>query len=455
LIFCYVFCAWYPAALEWATHKFVVKHGPLFWSLTEQILAHPPQLSSNWKSGHHLDKRVLWEHQREAVERLHSNNNLNIIWIPPGLGKTLIITTYIQQLIERGRMLTYCIYTLPPSAIETVKAEFDMLGLEHVHLDMRQSAKGNKQLVPNKVNFIYHDHLRLANLDEIRRLAPNMLFINDEFHKTIAAKTIRTSTALELATLAGRTIAMTGTLIKDTNVAELNEWLKLAVDFEVTEKNYWIAIASIISRKVSTKVVINRDVYEIKLNESEKVEYLKVVPPKLGGTATQINFRRAVDISYEAITSGILDMIEQYLKHKFPVFVVAKDRNHQKLIAEQITAKGYSVFKIEKDSYANFTPNTPRVPDVTITTPQHAEGYNMTAYKVMIQGVYFSNQATREQLERRINRIDQTAQSVRIITLHAGILSYIHNHYEKARNLSQALAGFAKTIDAELSLSDL
>jgi hypothetical protein len=67
----------------------------------------------------------------------------------------------------------------------------------------------------------------------------------------------------------------------------------------------------------------------------------------------------------------------------------------------------------------------------------------------MIQSVYFSNQNTRSQLEGRITRISSPWDTVKVITLHTGILTYIHEKYEKVRNLAQALKAFAKDIDME------
>ena len=52
-------------------------------------------------------------------------------------------------------------------------------------------------------------------------------------------------------------------------------------------------------------------------------------------------------------------------------------------------------------------------------------------------------------MEGRINRLNQYSPEIRIITLHAGILSYLHNRYEKTRNLSEAVRGFSKDIGIE------
>ncbi len=83
---------------------------------------------------------------------------------------------------------------------------------------------------------------------------------------------------------------------------------------------------------------------------------------------------------------------------------------------------------------------------MVITTKSHSEGYTLTKFRIMITSVYFSNQATREQLEGRINRIGQLSPMVRIHIFHTGILSYIHKRYEKARTLAAALKGFANEV---------
>jgi 3-dehydroquinate synthase class II len=68
----------------------------------------------------------------------------------------------------------------------------------------------------------------------------------------------------------------------------------------------------------------------------------------------------------------------------------------------------------------------------------------------MISSVYFSNEATREQLERRINRLSQNADTIRIILIHAGIISYVHEKYEGVRNMALALKGFARDFGEEI-----
>lgn len=116
-------------------------------------------------------------------------------------------------------------------------------------------------------------------------------------------------------------------------------------------------------------------------------------------------------------------------------------------LAQALRAQGVNnIFLIGKDSSINLTPIDPPpgtpIPQAVITTSNHSEGYSLSRLRVMITGVYFSNQASRSQLEYRLNRIGQL-HDIRILVIHAGIISYIHKHYEKARSLAQCIKGFA------------
>ncbi len=443
-------CCIFPVALDKNDVGYTVKHGPLMWYINDVIRKLPAPIANCQWSLPAEEQRALWEHQKDAITKLDCNSRSHIIWIPPGLGKTAIICNHIAHMIRAGKMPTYCVYTLPPSALATVEREFGMMSIPHVHLDMRNKVDGKPPSLQScVVNIIYHDHLRMANQDEIKKCAPDSLFIVDEFHKTLN-KTIRTSISLELAKLSNRFIAMTGTLIKDTNVEDLIQWLEQVVDFEVTKDNYWVAISSVISRKVETKVVVDRIVLEADLNEIEKSRYYDCVPDKLGGHANNINFREAVRVSYLAITRRIVELA---LAER-SCFIVARNAEHQQEIALLLKANCKdSIEFISIRNSVSYTPTSIDTPRFVITTTNYAEGYNMTKYTTMITGVYFTNQATRDQLERRINRLDQTADRVKILVVHAGIISYIHKKYENVRSLAQAMKGFAKDVNMDGNVS--
>jgi len=360
---------------------------------------------------------------------------------------TLITIDYLDYLIREGKMPSYCVYSLPASAINNIQKEMEMRGIPTKLLDARMSAKSGLNIVePYKVCLIKHDHMRLNDMDkQLKSIAREMVFIVDEFHKTLS-KTIRTSVALELTRLSYDFIGMSGTIIKDTNYDELIQWLEQIVEFEVNEKNYWVAIGALVSRKVHTKVVVDRLVSSVDMPPDISDRYYQLVPEKLGGTARQIDFQGAVNICYEAVTAHIVNTVYAYVNAGEGVFVVAKDIKHQVSIRDSLVARGINATGIHlfgKDNQITLTPEYNGPIKVVITTKRHSEGYTLTKFRIMITSVYFSNQATREQLEGRINRIGQTSPMVRIHVFHTGILTYIHEKYEKVRTLAAALKGFA------------
>lgn len=458
-LLCFI-CALYPGLLQKFKSKFKVINGPALWRLFDKIKNKKEKFYESEWALPAAEKRILWDHQNEAIEKLRTTRDngkrVRLIWIPPGLGKTAIICNYIRNCIQENKMPKYCLYTLPPSAMETVSREFRIMDIPFVHLDMRSSVRGDKTLLPNVVNIIYHDHLRMAPF--IKDFSKNMMFIVDEFHKTLNASK-RTSVCLEISHLSADVIAMTGTLIKDTHIEPVIKWLEQVVNFEVTSSNYWIAISSIISRKIQTKIGVNRKLIEADFLPDEKNKYYSLVPENLGGNSNSIDFRGAVNISYDAISRKIISLTYEYLNNgSNGVFIVAKNVQHQNQLKLEFEQHGiHDVFLIGTGSSISLTPTDPPlnvpVPKIVISTPQHSEGYNLTRFSVMITGVYFTNQATRDQLEARINRIDSVSKTIDINIVHAGIISYISKNYEHARSLSAALKGFAKEIN--ISPNDL
>lgn len=147
--------------------------------------------------------------------------------------------------------------------------------------------------------------------------------------------------------------------------------------------------------------------------------------------------------NYEHITSS------SHGKQNKGIFIVAKNIENQKELCEMLLNKGVKaneIFLIGKDSFITLTPEDKTDIKIVITTLTHSMGYTLTKISVMITSVYFSSQSTRTQLECRINRIGQKSEEINIITIHCGILSYIHKNYENARSLEDAIKQFAKNI---------
>lgn len=77
--------------------------------------------------------------------------------------------------------------------------------------------------------------------------------------------------------------------------------------------------------------------------------------------------------------------------------------------------------------------------DILIGTHKGTKG-------VMITSVYPSNNATREQLRGRINRVVQKTEPLLYYTTHIGILTNIMENHNSAKSLSAALQEVAEKV---------
>ena len=438
-----------PAALEPVGSKFVVKNGPLMRHIVDLITDSVKQGSESdstteisqatveeWivkKKSKKYKNIILRQHQINALERMQEGYR-HIIYITAGLGKTLITIDYIKSLIELDKMPKYCVYTLPPSAYEGVSKQFKGHGLPINFLDMTKNSI-NSTLLPYCVNFIKHDHMRLGGFyKQAASLANDTLFIADEFHLAMS-NTERTYYAVSLATIAKYMIAMTGTLITGGEIDNLISWLKLVSKFEVTADNYIVAVGGLIASRIKTKVQVIREEKHIDLSRKEKKEH-------------DTSFNDAVRVCYEVITENVAKLAYEYIEAGTPVFIVTKDLAMQQQVRDSLKHQGVKrMHLITKDAPIHYEPGDKRKLQAIITTVRQATGYTITGMSTMITAVYFSNQATREQLDARLNRLGQPSASVKIVTLHCGLLSYVLLKYDKARTLSDIMKQFAEVAD--------
>jgi len=144
-----------------------------------------------------------------------------------------------------------------------------------------------------------------------------------------------------------------------------------------------------------------------------------------------------------------------FLKENKGVMVVAHTSEHQEelhtLILQNSNLSSSDIFLI-KGSESIFLTDAAveknKVPDykVVITTIRKCEGYTLTRLKAMVTSVYPSNNASREQIEGRINRIGQKSPMIYIRTIHTGILTYIMQKHKDARNLQAVLQALCDDI---------
>jgi hypothetical protein len=424
-----------------------------------------------YKNKKYIDKynRKLFNFQEESVQRMLRDKNKNktrhFMNIKVGLGKTLIVLTYLirRKLID----VKYIIYTMPKSAFGSVIEEMTSLGfdvnvygnsksIDKKWIDSLENTgknqvkvyqyKNNTKFKEGVINIIEHDGLRKYK-ETLLDIISESIFIIDEVHKCLPKGTKRSSTALEVSKLALETIAFTGTPIINSQGAKLLiNWLESNVDFNVNIDNFGVATNSMVSYSVKTDVeVINKDKI-CKFKGKEQKKYDNFLKKK--------DLNGMISICDKACTRKMIKLVIKKFKKKVKVFLVAKNKNHQIYLASKLIKKisNSKIVCIGIDSklddidtlpYINLTDksvaNGTIDYDIVITRQNFSTGYNLTRMTCMITSVYFSSEPTREQLRGRINRLDQNNPKIKYITIIIGILELVHNNYERVKLISRCL----------------
>ena len=459
-------CALYPCSLELGPTDFVVKNGPMMWSLKDLIKSHMDTQSrleemdieegdEYWPPIPGDPKTPLFSHQEETVHdmlaKVANGKRGHELVLDVGLGKTMFVMSFIQSLVESKKMPTYCVYSAPPSAIANALSEFERFGIPyHVVLPSNGKKGGVACFEKYKVNVVEHDQMRRADIYEwLKTHATDMLFVVDEFHLASTSTTIRSSIALEISRLSRDFVGMTGTIVRNAKCGDLIMWLEMIVDFFIDIHNYLVAFGALLSKKYNTGVVINHLSVMAPFKDDEEECYYAKVTPKLGGTANQFNFQAATAVCYEACDREIIKQVLYYVHEQEEiVFVLAKSKEHQQKLKEMLThgekrVRRKEVFLIDKQNSITLKPETKTRIKVVITTLLHITGYTLTKIKTCITGVYPSNESTRHQFVGRLDRIGQPSAEITVVNVHCGVLSYLHANYNKVRSHARSLKEFA------------
>ena len=434
-----------PCAIEPAGRGFTIKNGPIFSVLCDAIrsVLQPRTSRSAWPNVR-SDGRVLFQHQADAVKTLiASPKTKQIIDITAGLGKTLIVIRYFLHLIATNTMPKYVIVSLPPSALIGVRDEF-MLSNFKVNVLNMNVTHTNDSILPGVINFVYHDHMSSGSFNATAgRISGDLFFVVDELHKCLANDTLRTSTAISIAKTSARFIGLTGTLIINPKIKQVIEWLKLVTRFEVNTTNYFAALGMLISSRITTNIQVVRKLAHIDLTPEEWKRHNK-------------SFADAVSVCYKIVETELVGMAIEYINKGTPVFIVAKDSSAQKYIVSQLKDAGVRrIHAITKDEPIDYKPGDPRRLQAIVTTPSQSTGYTITGMSTMLTSVYFGNQATRDQLDARLNRIGQPKSSITIVTVHCGLLSYVLEKYDQVKSLAEALKSFSELVTDTMPINSL
>ena len=400
--------------------------------------------------------RCLWPHQLTAIEQMErSGRKGNFVYADVGSGKTKLVLEYIVRALgsDDKAPISTVLYTLPSSAMSSVIHEVEAYGFDYrvvVPIKGGKRATGPKTireatLTPGVINLVEHDYLRrIVGSDSVCESMSTTLFVIDEVHKALN-NTLRTGAALYLSKLCQEFVAMTGTPVIDTDTYKLQWWLECIVDFKINPNNFWVAACGIVSRRVApSATMVKRDV-EVDVLKEDRKEYLALAPTSCGGrncNVTPGDVRKAMGVCYRSTDVGMVDTTLSKLKNG--VFMVANDTAHQVRLRDALVSKGVSaksIFLIDSKSTLYLAPGSADAKryKVVITTVRKCEGYTLTTLQTMVTSVYASNNATREQLEGRINRPGTPYKKLYMYTVHAGILSYILERHDSARSLSEAI----------------
>ncbi len=465
----------FPAALRSiGSQKFQVPVGPLLWTIVDFIKKHISEkdVSSDdgWDEFEFEDEleRTPWKHQIDTCEEMCRNfkagTKASFLWLLPGLGKTRICMEYMKWLKTQNKLPKYILYTLPPSAVKSVVHEIQAFGLDINYIIPLKSIKNKVipkgltvsqecKLKPFAVNIIVHDHMRRC-VGELVSYANECMFLVDEVHKALN-ETKRTTACLDIARLSKMFVVFTGTPIIDNSVYKLIWWLEQIVQFEVNLKNFWVSANSIVARKVVTGVRVNHKELVAKFNKKELQSHKKLMPVAMGGDnqyATINDFQDASKICYQACSRR---MIEETLRMiDKGVMLVAQNKNHQEILKQMLLQEDIEeqdIYILDGNDSIFLTDEEvkkKKIHDykVVIVPLNKCEGYTLTRLASMVISVYPSNEASRQQISGRINRIGQKAKEIEEVVVHCGILTHILKHHNDAKSLSIALSDMAKTV---------
>jgi hypothetical protein len=472
-----------PGALRPRPHhplELEIPHSPLLWELRNLVVEHlqtrrarSPRVhtEAGWPILKETRQRQLYTYQHEAVqemlERLRQGFSTQFLWMTVGMGKTLVVMSYLAHLQAQQMLPPYVIYTLPRSALKSVHDEISAFNgpvamivptktvrKDHPLASLVKHGAGRPQFSRFQINLIEHDHLRLVT-DQLSSIADEAVFVVDEVHKALN-DTLRTAAALEMARLAEGTIVLTGTPVVDNKTYKLIRWLSQLVAFEVNEKNFWVAANGMVAKRVVTNIEVAMTESIAPWTAEEEAVHHELVPPKLDGSnvnASPSDIRQAMLLCYDIATRHMLTEIKRLLVHG-GVFVVARDAAHAGALESgcaRLVGRG-GVYVLSRGQALHLDDAAVvagTVPDykVVIAPLAAAEGYTLTRLKSMVRGVYPSNNATREQLMGRINRVSQAAKRIEICTVHCGILSFVYRHHQDAASLSKVLQELATVVD--------
>ena len=227
----------------------------------------------------------------------------------------------------------------------------------------------------------------------------------------------------------------------DSQTWKLMFWLQRLVDFNLTEQNMWVGALSMVTKNLETDIkVVDKDL-SLEFDSTSLIEYQNVAPVSLGGRnshPSRQDIMKTMNICYKIV----LDYFAKKANSNKRYFIVVKDNKMANDLYEKINDKS-KVQLLTNGKSINLT--DPKSNIKTVIAPiRHSTGYNLTALDHMLISIYPSNQANREQIRGRINRVGQTSETVTYTTVHLGILSAVFERQMYTQSMAALIKQFEK-----------
>ena len=121
-------------------------------------------------------------------------------------------------------------------------------------------------------------------------------------------------------------------------------WLQQLVPFTVTDSNFWVAVNGMISRKITTGIVVERDEdTAAPFTTAESEAYVRLASPALGGanpTMGHREFHEAMTVSYAAATRDMIVRTRRCLDQGLGVMLVARNTRHAEELCDALLSGG-------------------------------------------------------------------------------------------------------------------
>lgn len=408
-----------PSALMYNGIKFTVLNGAIYWDICEKFMRMRPIDGLQWKLSNRLRTYVLRPYQEKAVTSLvNSVNNVDIVWLPPGAGKTLIVMEYFRRMSDKSAATNYFVWTTVPEAIMNLKEQLVDNGLQYNEISFNKG--GNSTFKEFSINIIPHDHLIKIDMTALDNVLTNSTLVIDEFHKCMG-KSLRSDIAHLLTKTAMRTILMTGTIVKDLKTpGELVRYLESGVRFPVTPYNYFVALGKVVTERVPSASIISCKEIECDENALER----------MANDTRDVVKKRKLGVFICVETSSIQNKVAELLRD-LRVFKIGEEKPSW--------GPDYMPVKNDKGETIPGAIDDMGAPHVVITTKTHVAGYEMNRYTIMFMLLFKSNDATRRQAFGRIDRQTNIAKEIEYYVYYNRSESKMMENYSTVGDFADSL----------------